>query len=218
MNEKRQNEILHTFPFMVIVGVILSFVLDAIFTGDWRTWADEDTKRFGITYTGFVLGVFLFLLFYGRRTTFGPRFLLNFFMPSLALAQAFGRIGCFLGGCCYGQVSAWGVHYPPGSLPYANLGDVGVIPIQLFESEALMLLALVCLRTKFAYKAIVYLFGVSVIRFVCEFFRGDDRGDFLGITSLSPQQCMSVVFFCIAIGLCIWEYKSPDSRASAEGR
>ncbi len=208
MNDKRQNELLFGFPFMVITGVIFAFLLDAAFTGDWRTWMNDDVRRFGFTYTGWLLGVILFLSIYGRYTSFGPRFCLNFFLPSLALSQAIGRIGCFLGGCCYGMPCAWGVHYPPGSAPYANVGDIGVMPIQLFESEALVLLALICLRTEFKYKAIVYLFGVSTIRFICEFFRGDLRGDILGISVLSPQQIMSIIFFFIAIVLCVFVFKS----------
>lgn len=208
MNDDHQNELLYGFPFMVISGVIFALLLDAVFTGDWHTWASNHIRHFGFTYTGWLLGIILFLSIYGRYTSFGPRFCLNFFLPSLALSQAIGRIGCFLGGCCYGRPCLWGVHYPPGSIPFENLGDVGLIPIQLFESEALMLLALLCLRTKFSYKAIVYLFGVSVIRFVCEFFRGDHRGDFFGIMILSPQQIMSIIFFFVAIGLCGLELRS----------
>lgn len=61
----------------------------------------------------------------------------------LALGVAFIRVGCFLGGCCYGRPAVWGVKYQeaqlvpvrgcrtytPGSLPLEP-----VIPIQLFES------------------------------------------------------------------------------------
>ncbi|MBN8613919.1 MAG: prolipoprotein diacylglyceryl transferase [Deltaproteobacteria bacterium] len=61
----------------------------------------------------------------------------------LALGATFIRVGCFLGGCCYGRVARWGVAYPsrllvpvrgcrtytPGEMPAGR-----VIPIQLFES------------------------------------------------------------------------------------
>lgn len=211
LDGKRENELLYGFPFMVIVGAIFAFLLDAVFTGDWQTWTNSDVRQFGFTYMGWVFGIILFLLIYGRHTSFGPRFFLNFYLPSLALAQAIGRIGCFLGGCCYGRPCPWGVHYPEGSFPFEQVGDVGLMPIQLFESEALILLTLFCLRTKFRYKAIAYLFGLSVIRFVCEFFRGDQRGDFFGITILSPQQFMSIGFFLFAIVLCVLEHKSPTS-------
>ena len=40
-------------------------------------------------------------------------------IPSLFLGIAFGRIGCFLNGCCYGDRCSlpWGVTFPMGSVP-----------------------------------------------------------------------------------------------------
>ncbi len=79
MNGRQQNEILFAFPFMIIGGVLFAFMLDALFTGNWRTWNDSTTRKFGFTYTGWLTGCLLFICIYGRFTTFGSRFLLNFF-------------------------------------------------------------------------------------------------------------------------------------------
>ncbi len=40
----------------------------------------------------------------------------------LVAALVFGRIGCFLNGCCYGKPTdlAWGVHFPYGSFAYRS--------------------------------------------------------------------------------------------------
>ena len=40
----------------------------------------------------------------------------------LMIALAFGRIGCFLNGCCYGKPAdvAWSVRFPYGSIPYKS--------------------------------------------------------------------------------------------------
>ncbi|MBQ9395689.1 MAG: prolipoprotein diacylglyceryl transferase, partial [Proteobacteria bacterium] len=91
MNCDHQNELLYGFPFMVICGVIFALLLDATFTSDWHTWTSNHIRRFGFTYTGWLFGIIPFLSIYGRYTSFGPRFCLNFFLPSLALSQAFGR-------------------------------------------------------------------------------------------------------------------------------
>ncbi len=92
------------------------------------------------------------------------------------------------------------------------LGIVGIsLTIFHYVCAVMCSAALVCLRTKFNYKAIVYLFGISVIRFVCEFFRGDQRGDFLGILILSPQQIMSIGFFFVAMGMFCFKFKRPIS-------
>ncbi|NJK34278.1 MAG: hypothetical protein HC919_04615 [Oscillatoriales cyanobacterium SM2_2_1] len=61
----------------------------------------------------------------------------------LALGAAFIRVGCFLGGCCYGRPAAWGVTYQEAQLVSVRgcrtytpspLPLEPVIPMQLFES------------------------------------------------------------------------------------
>jgi phosphatidylglycerol:prolipoprotein diacylglycerol transferase len=58
--------------------------------------------------------------------------------PSVALGAGVTRIGCFFNGCCHGVPSSlpWAVHFPPGSLPRAALGDVALHPTQLYQSLA----------------------------------------------------------------------------------
>ena len=201
MDGGRQNEILYGFPFMVLIGLLFAFALDAFFTGDWHTWANNGERRIGFTFTGWLFGALLFLVTFGGFTSFGRLFLLNMFLPVFAFAQGIGRIGCSLGGCCYGKVCAWGIKYPPGSLPYERIGDVRVFPVQLVESLFLFLLFVVCLKTVFRHRATVYLIGVAIIRFAAEFFRGDDRGDVFGVMCLSPQQLMSIFFFVVGVML-----------------
>ena len=199
-----QNEILFRFPFMVLFGLLFAFVLDAVFTGDWRTWTGPmNDRRFGFTFTGWLLGTVLFLLTFGGNTSFGRLFLCNTLLPSFALAQAVGRVGCFLGGCCYGIPCEWGVHYPEGSLPYSILGDVSLLPIQLCEAGALSLLFLICAFASFKFRAAIYLFGVSLIRFIAEFFRYDHRGMIYGIETFSPQQFMSMLFMVFGVGFLV---------------
>ncbi len=54
--------------------------------------------------------------------------------PSLVLGTAFGRVGCFLNGCCYGRPTRlpWGVVFPPGSFASLEFGPVPVHPSQLY--------------------------------------------------------------------------------------
>ena len=193
IEERRQNEILFGFPFMVLFGVLTAFALDAFFTGDWKTWTSQSERRFGFTYTGWVLGCMSFLMVYGRFTSFGSLYLLNFFLPAFALSQAVGRVGCFLGGCCYGIPCKFGFSYPKGSIPYERFADLSLFPVQLMESLFLSLLFLLCTQTKVERRASKYLIGVAIIRFSCDFFRGDDRGDIFGFDCISPQQVVSIV-------------------------
>lgn len=203
MNEDQQNELLIGFPFVVLFGGVVAFVLDAVFTGDWRTWLGNEQRRFGFTYAGWLLGALVAIWVHGRATSFGAMFLLNYFSPVFALTQGIGRIGCLLSGCCYGKVCKWGVKYPPGSFPFERVGDACVFPVQLVEALLLVCLFAICLKSVFRFRAVVYLVGVAGIRFVLEFFRGDNRGSIVGVTCLSPQQFMSVAFLLVGLFILI---------------
>jgi phosphatidylglycerol---prolipoprotein diacylglyceryl transferase len=65
--------------------------------------------------------------------------------PALALGTAFGRIGCYLNGCCYGHPTRlpWGVVFPPDSFASLEFGSVPVHPSQLYFSLAGLVLYLV---------------------------------------------------------------------------
>jgi len=100
----------------------------------------------GLTlYGGIAAGVFAGLLAAAR---FGlPRWLVaDALTPALALGTVFGRLGCFLNGCCYGSPTAspLGVLFPHESFAQLEFGDVPVHPSQLYNAAAgLVLFALV---------------------------------------------------------------------------
>lgn len=113
--------------------------------------------------------------------------------PSIALAQGFGRIGCFLAGCCYGREtdSFLGVAFPEGSMAPAG---VKLLPTQLFSSagDFLMVIVLVLYAKKSRYDGNVgalYMLLYGIGRFVLEFFRSDNRG---AVGMLSTSQFISV--------------------------
>jgi formylglycine-generating enzyme required for sulfatase activity/prolipoprotein diacylglyceryltransferase len=63
--------------------------------------------------------------------------LLDRALPGLALAQAVARLGCLLGGCCFGR--EW---HGPLALHYGLLHGVPRHPLPLYEAGAVLLLAL----------------------------------------------------------------------------
>ena len=98
-------------------------------------------------------------------------------MPSVALAQGFGRIGCFLAGCCYGREtdSALGIVFHNSS--YAPNG-VKLLPTQLISSGLDFMLCIVLILLDRKKKgdgqiAGAYLVLYSIGRFILEFYRGD---------------------------------------------
>ena len=77
----------------------------------------------GFEFLGGVLTAIVFLLIYLRFKKLSWRLYFDVLAVGLMLGLAFGRIGCFLNGCCYGGPAdvPWAVRFPYGSLPYYNL-------------------------------------------------------------------------------------------------
>ena len=95
----------------------------------WRSqYADESFWRIinvrdgGLEFYGGVILAMLvvpgYLLF--RRVP--VRFYLDLLAPALMLGLAFGRMGCFLNGCCYGKIChlPWAVSFPYDSYAYRD--------------------------------------------------------------------------------------------------
>jgi phosphatidylglycerol:prolipoprotein diacylglycerol transferase len=94
--------------------------------------------------------------------------------PALAIGHAIGRIGCFMVGDDYGRPSTlpWAVAFPQGLPPTTT----PVHPTQLYESAALLVLALLLFRwrrERVPDRVVLarYLAGAGAIRFVIEFVR-----------------------------------------------
>lgn len=165
----------------------------------------------GITWLGGVIGAFPLMVFLihkfvpplrGRALQY-----FNLLVPGIVLAHGFGRIGCFLGGCCYGDVtdSVFGVVFPAGSLaaqkyPGADGASLPVLPTQLFEACFEFLLFVVMLigyRRLKKHFLEMYLFSYGTFRFLLEFVRGDDRGE-TGFF-FTPSQVMSLILIIAGV-------------------
>ena len=123
----------------------------------------------------------------------------------ITLGHAFGRIGCFLSGCCYGieTDAANGVLFPGM--------DHYVVPTQIIESLFLfsitVVLAALAFKRHFHYNFVIYCVFYGVFRFIIEFFRGDERGQLAG---LSPSQYWCIVLVLLAFPLYVFlKYKMP---------
>jgi len=120
--------------------------------------------------------------------------------PSLALAHAIGRIGCFLGGCCYGQEVGPG--FPLG----VPLHGVLRHPVQLYEAVGLMALALTLLgladrlRARRGALFLLYIGGYALLRITTEGLRGDDveRG-FVWPGLVSTSQAIAALVLIAAL-------------------
>lgn len=126
-------------------------------------------------------------------------------MPSVALAQGFGRIGCLLAGCCYGKETSGAFSITFHTSAFAPNG-VALVPTQIYSSILDFLhygLLLLILRSqkKDGETAAAYLIFYSAGRFVLEFFRGDLARGSVGV--LSTSQFISVFTFLAGIVLLV---------------
>lgn len=81
-------------------------------------WGIVDVSRGGLEYYGgFVLTILVVCLWLKYAEKVSLRWYFDIVAPSAAIGLAFGRLGCFLNGCCFGAVCEhpWGVQFPYGS-------------------------------------------------------------------------------------------------------
>jgi phosphatidylglycerol:prolipoprotein diacylglycerol transferase len=111
-------------------------------------------------------------------------------LASVALAQGFGRIGCFFAGCCYGvETNGWyGIVFSHSNFAPNH---VSLVPTQLLSSAFdFFLFFFLCYYDKRKKKhtgeiTALYLILYSIGRFIIEFFRGDLIRGSVGVFSTS---------------------------------
>ncbi len=173
----------------------------------WEWW--------GVTFSGGLVGAlityFIGYWFLFRKERYKIFYYLNFIITGVVITHAFGRIGCFLGGCCYGkETTSWlGINYPVDQIydgtKWINV-YAKVYPTQLFEAGFLFILFIVLFFFIKKNQLRYYLISYGVFRFLIEFFRGDDRGNTIfGI--ISPSQFLSIIMIICGILLFIFEEK-----------
>lgn len=159
----------------------------------------------GFVVYGGIIGGILTGYLYCRKKQLACLQYFDLLIPSVALAQGFGRIGCFMAGCCYGIETrgAWGVVFPSSSLAP---GGVHLIPTQLISSGLDFLLFAILIfyakrKKSDGQVTALYLILYSAGRFILEFFRGDLVRGSVGI--LSTSQFISIFLFIIGCMLFI---------------
>jgi len=96
-----------------------------------------------VFYGGLIGGIVAMVIFCrGFKIQILP--VADIFAPSLALAHGFGRIGCFLSGCCYGiavsESHPLAVVFPPHSI--GSPSGVPLLAMQLIEAACLFILSI----------------------------------------------------------------------------
>ena len=168
-----------------------------------------------VVYGGLIAGVLCNLIYVKiKKLSFLEYF--DLVMPEIALAQGFGRIGCFLAGCCYGKetdsILAITFHeseFAPNNVP--------LIPTEIYSSlldfvHFGVLLFIAGRKKKDGQVAACYLLFYSIGRFILEFFRGDLIRGSVGV--LSTSQFISLFIGVAGILILILRSRENPGRHS----
>lgn len=156
----------------------------------------------GLVFYGGLIGALLGALRYILHFKAPVSAMLDLGFLGVPLFHAFGRIGCFMAGCCYGVEyhGAFAVTFPESNIGNAPAGEE-VLPVQLMEAALNLVLWAVLFvvyrrTTRRWLVSGLYLTCYGAMRFGLEFFRGDlVRGS---LFSLSTSQFISI--FIVAAG------------------
>jgi phosphatidylglycerol:prolipoprotein diacylglycerol transferase len=159
----------------------------------------------GVFYGGLLaaLGVAILLV---RRYQLRIWTTADLFAPGIALGHVVGRLGCLMAGCCYGTPTSmpWAITFT-NPLAASNVGTplgIPLHPTQLYDAGAELLILVVLLATERRGKPFegrtfwLYMLLYGISRFIVEFYRGDERGMIMGV---STSQFVSLLVVPLAI-------------------
>ena len=220
-----------------IVGARIAYVIQFFDQFRGNLWKIFRVDQGGLVfYGGFILAALVIFRYVRKHKLCVPR-ILDICAPAMAIGHAFGRIGCFIQGCCFGiPCKAFGTVYPPGTAPAARYPDMDsiaanlqltgkaalsslpLLPVQLIESAGNLLLGIGLLLLfrkirRTGTVAAVYFIGYGIMRFILEYFRGDHTDRIIGLTRAQ----LVGVFIMIPIGIfCCFYFKKHGEDVNTE--
>jgi phosphatidylglycerol:prolipoprotein diacylglycerol transferase len=174
----------------------------------------------GLVLYGGLIGGAIAYWWFCRSRKLPPWELGDLIVPSIFLGIAFGRVGCFLYGCCFGDRCElpWAVEFPVDSVPFKAQVQRGFLPEDATASLpihptqiysvidglvlCLLTLAYYPVRARPGSVVTLALLTYPVTRFLIERLRGDEMGQFG--TSLTIAQWISLAMFAGGIGLAVF--------------
>ena len=174
--------------------------------------------RGGLVWYGGFIAAAGYAYYYTRRHGLPYFKYVDILIPYMALAHAFGRLGCLAAGCCFGKPTdlPWGIVFPVNSMAQQAQQSAGLVgiadhalavhPTQLYEAgaELSMFWLLLLMRPHKRFHGqlfLVWLSAYPIIRSTIEMFRGDKER---GVYILSTSQYISIFVALAAAALVVY--------------
>ena len=193
------SKLLHVVDYIVISKLHPELVDHIV---DYTQHPGQILSGGGLTIYGAVLGAALGVWVYSKFSHFRFGYVADLVAPGVILAQAIGRVGCTINGCCYGVETSlpWGVIYT-NSNSYAPL-NIPLHPTQVYELIFCLIVFAVLLKLKGRFKPdgsifLIYLSLYSLWRIGIDFLR--EGTPFL--FGLHQAQVISIIVLAIIIPL-----------------
>jgi phosphatidylglycerol:prolipoprotein diacylglycerol transferase len=226
--EKLDPEVILDMAFWVVfsgmVGARLFYCYEYWGKDIKSFWDVLQYWKGGIVFYGGIVGGTIAFFVYRSFRPFPLRPYMDVIAPSIAIGTLFGRIGCFLNGCCYGDTCQlpWAVSFPKPSPPWGHHWHAGMIsknalwslpvhPTQLYAAvDGLVLLLLLSayypLRRRDGEIIGLLMLAYPITRFLVELLRNDEGVFFAGMTI---SQNISVALFVAGLAYWAWLFKQP---------
>ncbi len=167
-----------------------------------------------VFYGGFLLAL-LAVVIYTQTRKLDTMRVLDALSPALAAAHGFGRIGCFLNGCCFGRATDafWGITPPPESELAMQTGNLPLHPVQLLEAGENFVLAFFYYWLLRHTKRGVTVSSLMLIYGILRCFNETLRGDNVLYFHLTPAQWVGVLLIPAGAGL-LWYFSRQNEKVS----
>lgn len=206
----------------LVIGIILSAIVGGkafLFFEDPSYFSSNPSALLGnsgfVFYGSLVFSLTVVYLFI-RKHNLSVWPFLDIIAITTLIVHMFGRIGCFLAGCCHG-IPYDGIFSVVFSDPdcVAIPLNTPLHPTQLYSALILLVILLFLLYIKKIQKFdgqvfLLYLMLYSCGRSIIEEFRGDEARGFVFDGFLSHSQLISLVLFLVAFYFYIVKWKSSN--------
>ncbi len=213
-----EEKLASVFPWIIVAGAFGARFFHAIVERPLYFW-EHPIEIFyfwdgGVTFYGGLIGGVLVIWLFSRKNKIPFVQVGDFLIVYVALGQVFGRLGCFLAGCCHGVPTdePWGITITNPESITRPLG-IPLHPTQLYQALVNLITFIILYKVSRHKKfngqmLLIYGLTYPLGRAIVEIFRGDSIRGFIIDGIISTSQGISIVIFIVCLAIYIIKSRS----------